>query len=143
MFTRVIIALVALVVAFAILGADTGPAIKTVPPVATSLASGQEMFTSYCAVCHGPDAKGAGPAAAALKVPPADLTRLASKNGGTFPELRVSGLILGDGDGPTAHGSKEMPVWGNPLRLMSYDSGSGVQLRVANLTAYIKTLQAR
>jgi mono/diheme cytochrome c family protein len=37
--------------------------IKHVPITATSPASGQEMYKTYCAVCHGTDAKGNGPAA--------------------------------------------------------------------------------
>jgi mono/diheme cytochrome c family protein len=40
------------------------------------------MFRSYCAVCHGLDAKGSGPAAPALKMEPADLTTLAKENQG-------------------------------------------------------------
>ena len=47
----------------------------------TSAASGKEMFKAYCASCHGEDAKGDGPAAAALKQPPADLTALAKATG--------------------------------------------------------------
>ena len=47
----------------------------TVP--ATSPASGQEMFMSYCAPCHGKEGKGNGPAAGALKISPIDLTALA------------------------------------------------------------------
>ena len=43
----------------------------TVKP--TSPASGQEMYKAYCAVCHGTDGKGGGPAASALKVPPPTL----------------------------------------------------------------------
>ena len=50
--------------------------IKHVPIKSTSPASGQEMYTAYCAVCHGTDGKGKGPALEALKVPPTDLTTL-------------------------------------------------------------------
>ena len=35
-----------------------GAVIKHVPVSATSAASGKEMFTSYCAACHGTDGKG-------------------------------------------------------------------------------------
>jgi mono/diheme cytochrome c family protein len=34
--------------------------------------SGQGIFNSHCAMCHGTDGKGNGPAAAALNPPPAD-----------------------------------------------------------------------
>jgi mono/diheme cytochrome c family protein len=143
MFTRIIVALVALVVAFAILGADTQPVVKKVQPSQTSPASGKEMFNMYCVACHGKDAKGGGPAAAAMKVPPSDLTQLSARNGGKYPELRVYGVIHGDADAPTAHGSKDMPVWGSVFQSMSHDNGAGMQMRVANLTAYIKTLQVK
>jgi mono/diheme cytochrome c family protein len=140
MLTRVIIALFTLVVAFAILGADQ-PKIKRVPPSATSPASGKQMFESYCAACHGKDGKGGGPAVAALKVPPPDLTTMNARNGGKFPELKVFGLIHGDVEMPAAHGSKDMPVWGTVFQSMSHDNGASTQMRLANLTAYIKSLQ--
>ena len=101
------------------------------------------MFDTYCGVCHGPDAKGTGPAATALKTPPADLTQLAVRNGGKFPELRVVGAILGDSERPVAHGSKDMPVWGPVFRSLNRDAGASTQMRVANLTAYIRSLQAK
>ncbi len=142
MFTRIIIALVALVVGFAILGADTQPVVKRVPVSRTSPASGKDMFVSYCAACHGRDGKGDGPAAAALKVPPANLTALSAKAGGKFPELRVYSTIHGDVEMP-AHGAKDMPVWGSIFQAMSKDNGAGAQMRVANLTAYIKSIQAK
>ncbi len=141
MLTRVIIGLFALVVAFAILGADQ-PTIKKIPPSPTSPASGKDMFNTYCAVCHGKDAKGGGPAVAALKMPPPDLTTLTVRNDNKFPELRVYGTIHGDVE-VTAHGSKDMPVWGSVFQSMSRDNGAGTQMRIANLTAYIKSLQAK
>ena len=59
------------------------------PVKPTSPASAQEMYTAYCAVCHGKDGKGNGPAAEALKVPPPDLTILARKNENNYPYDRV------------------------------------------------------
>ncbi len=141
MFTRIIIALFTLVVAFAILGADQ-PTIKKVTPRQTSPVSGADMFTSYCAVCHGRDLKGGGPAVAALKMPPPDLTTLSARNNSKFPELRVYQAIRGDLEMP-AHGSKDMPVWGIVFSSMSHDNGAGQQMRLANLTGYIKSLQAK
>jgi mono/diheme cytochrome c family protein len=116
--------------------------IKHVPVKATSAASGQEMYTSYCAVCHGTDGKGAGPAAEALKVPPTDLSTLAKKNGGKYPSLKVAGSIRGESATP-AHGTAEMPVWGHLFRSMSGGHEAEVQQRVANLTGYIEGLQAK
>jgi mono/diheme cytochrome c family protein len=108
----------------------------------TSPVSGKEMYTAYCAVCHGTDGKGAGPAASALKTPPADLTLLSKNNGGKYPALKVTSAIRGTNDLP-AHGSKDMPVWGELFWNLSHGHESQVQQRVANLTHYIETLQAK
>lgn len=116
--------------------------IKHVPIRPTSAASGQEMYTTYCAVCHGKDAKGNGPAAEALKVPPPDLTVLAKKDGGKYPAMRVSAIIRGEAALP-AHGTKEMPVWGSLFWHMSQGHESEVQQRVANLNGYIEGLQVK
>jgi mono/diheme cytochrome c family protein len=116
--------------------------IKRAPARPTSAASGKEMFASYCAVCHGRDGKGGGPAAAALKVPPADLTVLSQKNGGKFPSLHVASVLGGEADLP-AHGNKEMPVWGPLFWVMSQGNAGEVQQRIANLTKFIESLQAK
>jgi len=77
--------------------------------------SGATLYRDYCASCHGLDARGGGPAAAALLMRPTDLTTLAAKYKGKFPSRRVEQL-LGGGDGIPAHGGKQMPVWGPGLR---------------------------
>jgi len=69
---------------FALCAAAQEKQVKHVPIQRTSPASAKEMFMTYCAVCHGKDAKGDGPAARALNKQPADLTRLAAKNGGNL-----------------------------------------------------------
>jgi mono/diheme cytochrome c family protein len=116
--------------------------IKHVPIKQTSPASGQEMYKAYCAVCHGTDGKGNGPAAQALKTPPSDLTTLAGKNGGKYPGLKVSAIIRGEDTVP-AHGSKEMPIWGNLFWELSAGHPSEVQQRVANLNQYLESLQKK
>jgi mono/diheme cytochrome c family protein len=108
----------------------------------TNAASGQEMYTSYCAACHGADGTGNGPAAPALKVPSTDLTTLAQKNGGTYRGLQVSTVLRGDADLP-AHGHKDMPVWGRLFRSMSQGRDSEVQQRIANLNQYVESLQKK
>src|SRR5690349_4281934 len=95
----------------------------------TSPASGKEMFKAYCAPWHGEGAKGDAPAASALKTPPADLTALAKKNGGKFPSDRVSSILRGQAT-VTAHGNREMPVWGPVFWRMGQGHESEVQQRV-------------
>lgn len=47
-----------------------------VSPTPQSLASGRELFARHCAVCHGQDGKGDGPAAAAMDPRPANFLEL-------------------------------------------------------------------
>ena len=84
----------------------------------TSPISGALIFKQYCAVCHGPGGKGDGPVAIALKVPPPDLTALAQRHDGKFPDDYVSN-VLRNGVKAPAHGSGEMPVWGPLFETMS------------------------
>ncbi len=116
--------------------------IKHVPIKETSPVSGKDMYMAYCAVCHGTDGKGGGPAASALKVPPTDLALLSKNNGGKYPALKVESSIRGESALP-AHGSKEMPVWGSLFFNMSGGHETEVQQRVANLTKYIESLQVK
>jgi mono/diheme cytochrome c family protein len=116
--------------------------IKHVPMKSTSAASGKDMFANYCASCHGADGKGNGPAAAALKTLPANLTVLSQKNGGNYPAMRIASILRGDAE-LSAHGSKEMPVWGPLFRSVSGGHESEVQQRISNLTTYIETLQVK
>ncbi|HYU45968.1 MAG TPA: cytochrome c [Terriglobales bacterium] len=108
----------------------------------TSPASGKEMFLSYCASCHGKDAKGNGPAAAALKSLPADLTTLAKRNGEKYPLDRVTSVLRGQAT-VVPHGDQEMPVWGPVFWRMSQGHEVEVQQRIANLNKYIESLQAK
>lgn len=104
--------------------------------------SGKEMFNQYCAVCHGSGGKGDGPAANALKKRPADLTQLARKNNGAFPDLHVMNYITGE-EAVAAHGSRDMPMWGQIFGTMNPNSDSVPKVRVRVLTEYIKAFQAQ
>ena len=114
--------------------------VKRVSVEPTSATSGREMFRTYCATCHGPDGKGDGPAASALKKTPADLTQLARKHNGKFPDAYVAAKLKSV-DEPV-HGSTEMPVWGPLLSSVSRNPGEA-QLRINNLVAYIESIQAK
>lgn len=103
--------------------------------------SGLDMYRSHCAVCHGIDGKGHGPAAPALTQTLPDLTLLSKKNGEEFPRFRVSNVILGDAV-IVAHGSRDMPMWGDVFRDLKRDEAI-VKLRVHNLTQYIASLQEK
>lgn len=114
--------------------------VKKVPVTPTRADSGVTMFKTYCASCHGMDGKGNGPAADALKMPPANLTLLKQKNGGKFPGGKVSQIIDGENE-VRAHGTSEMPLWGPVFRSMDPSNLPVVKLRIANLTKYIESIQ--
>ncbi len=122
-------------------GDQTTKTIKRVNARPTATLNGVDLFKEYCAVCHGNDAKGDGPAADALKKRPADLTQLARKNGGTFPELHVMNFIKGQ-DVVAAHGSRDMPIWGSIFSQMSSNPDL-VQVRTYALLKYIEEMQAK
>jgi len=113
---------------------------KKIPVTSTRADSAVEMFKTYCASCHGVDGKGHGPAAEALKFPPADLTALKQKNGGKFPAGRVTRVIEG-ADVIPAHGSTDMPTWGPIFHSLDPSNAALTKLRIANLTKYIESMQ--
>lgn len=117
--------------------------VRTTPIRGSLPFSGQELYTELCAACHGADGRGGGPAAAALKMMPADLTQLAKQAGGKFPSLAVRRYIEG-ADEVSAHGSREMPIWGQAFRSLSVDNPQAqVDLRVGNLTKFIEGIQEK
>jgi mono/diheme cytochrome c family protein len=123
-------------------GSEPPKTLKVVPAHASTAITGQALFHEYCAVCHGTTAKGDGPAAAALKTKAADLTQISARNGGKYPEIRVQNVIVGDADATMAHGSKDMPIWGNIFHHMG-SSSDMANVRVYNLVKYIEELQAK
>ena len=105
--------------------------------------SGKMMYKQYCAVCHGIEAKGDGPASSMLKVPPADLTTLAKRQGGKFPYEYVSD-VLRFGPGPTIlHGTADMPMWGPIFQFLDKYNENIVQQRIKNLCDYLASLQEK
>jgi mono/diheme cytochrome c family protein len=116
------------------------PSIKLAPCEPIPSVDGKDSFMAYCAVCHGADAKGGGPAAAALSTKVPDLTTLAQRQGGKFNPLAVQDAIAGTSKVPAAHGSSTMPIWGPAFRTAEVDRARAM-LRVQNLAEYIRSLQ--
>jgi mono/diheme cytochrome c family protein len=163
---KILAALIATLIP-ALVAGQTAQSQRT-PGKRASTERGKALFSEYCASCHGISGKGDGPAAPALKIPPANLTTLAARNKGQFPSLRVMQAIKA-GPSVPAHGSQVMPVWGpiflqgdspdtagqapsqNPAGLAEESGQQGrhgataaeVQLLIYNLTEYIGTLQVK
>lgn len=97
-------ALFAVSVAVAIYYADLLQAAFAPNPVPSSVQAikrGGELFSQYCAVCHGTGGRGDGPAAVSLLKRPEDLTRIAPPP--YFPDGVVAYRI--------ANGEDGMPAW--------------------------------
>jgi mono/diheme cytochrome c family protein len=124
-------------------GQQAGPETKSAGPSKNEPVSGKQLYVSYCAMCHGTDATGGGPFSTQLKVWPPDLTQLANKNNGTYPVMRVSEMIDGEFGKASAHGSREMPIWGPVFRAMAHGHNDSAQLRISNVVKYLESLQKK
>ncbi len=105
---------------------------------------GEKYFLRYCASCHGTNGTGDGPVAKSLTKPPANLRLLSEKFGSPLPVARLANLIDGR-DAVRAHGSAEMPVWGE--RLYATGEGErgelGIGEVIGKIVAYLDTIQDR
>ena len=104
---------------------------------------GREYFVRYCSSCHGLDGQGNGPVANSLRTQPSDLTRIADRRGGEFPDAEIAAFIDGRTVVP-AHGTREMPVWGK--RFSKELGGDSIaeemtRGRLDVLVAYLKSIQ--
>jgi mono/diheme cytochrome c family protein len=102
---------------------------------------GPDLFHAYCSPCHGTDGTGNGPVAPALNTKVPDLTTLAKRHGGVFPSEHVRKVISGD-DAVLAHGSREMPIWGEIFHQVERDRDYG-HVRLTNVTKYVESIQVK
>jgi mono/diheme cytochrome c family protein len=103
--------------------------------------TGAELYQKNCAGCHGNDLRGGGSAPYPFRPAP-DLTGLARRHGGKFPDAYVTD-VLRDGVVLPAHGPAEMPTWGSDFREENGLNSAQVRQRIAELTSYIKSVQAK
>lgn len=109
-----------------------------------SVVDGNTTYQKYCANCHGVKGHGDGEIAATLMSRPTNLTQLAAKEKGVYPEERVRETIDGRVQ-VAAHGTREMPVWGNDFIWPEEDTPARraqVEQRIGDLVAFIQSLQA-
>ena len=129
--------LMALVLGGIFVAASIQAAEKVDPRV---LGAGRAAYLSYCASCHGNAGTGDGPVAESLKTTPPDLTRLTDAKG-DFEEARVWTSIDGS-HAASAHGSREMPVWGKALAKQGRRRGEAwAQAEIWTLIEYLKSIQ--
>ena len=108
----------------------------------------EALYRASCAPCHGMTGSGDGPVAEVLlsEVPP--LNTLLKRHDGLFPSDYVHEIIDGRRT-LSAHGSREMPVWG--LRYggappAGTDTSSAAaegwaRQKIQSLVAYIRSIQ--
>ncbi|MEO1538056.1 MAG: cytochrome c [Pseudomonadota bacterium] len=107
--------------------------------------AGAGVFFTFCAGCHGEDARGNGPMSDLLTVEPPDLTAIAASNAGVFPVFDVVRQI--DGRDPMmAHGG-EMPLFGAifdfPDGSMKSETGQPIITAqpIADVAAWLESVQ--
>ncbi len=110
--------------------------------VSDPIARGRLAYESYCMSCHGTEAKGDGPVADLLTVSPPDLTLLSKQNNNAYPATLVYNQIDGRAD-TKAHGTREMPLWGN---IWSEKDGmpqsdEQTDIQISELVEYIRSIQ--
>lgn len=113
-------------------------------PQVSPQTSARNDFAALCVDCHGADGTGGGAASSGMDTKPADLTRVAARNGGEFPRLQVMGHIYGFTPGRSA---SPMPEFGDLLEgpTIPYDAGDGIKTptpaRLVALMEYVKSIQ--
>ena len=108
-------------------------------------AAGRAEYLQYCASCHGAAGKGDGPLVEDLVAKPSDLTRIAQRRGGTFPEPMIAEIVDGRRR-MRGHGPGNMPVWGKRFdREVPYGEAGDIAVRgrVALLIEYLRSIQVK
>lgn len=142
MLKRIVVTVMAATLAAGIGYADRSKTTLTIPVNRTAPTDGKQMYTNYCAPCHGADGMGHGAYAPALKAPPTDLTALSRNNRGKFPATHLVNVLQLGSEFP-AHGTAQMPVWGPILGKMNRTNGHERLIRISVLSSYLETLQAK
>lgn len=106
-------------------------------------ATAAHHFRVSCSGCHGREARGDGPVSSFLTVEVPDLTRIAARRGGVFPEEEIFKIVDGQAD-LRSHGPRHMPVWGyeffgdDPDDEVAHRQASDV---VKGLVEYLRSIQ--
>jgi mono/diheme cytochrome c family protein len=105
--------------------------------------SGSSLYRTYCASCHGTEAKGDGPIAEHLRVRPSDLTQISKRHEGKFPTEEMQKIV--DGRQPVrGHGGGDMPVWGDAFKnSIDRSDDAAVRAKVAALVDYLESIQKK
>lgn len=109
-------------------------------PSHAAAAKGAIAYKRYCASCHGATGKGDGSIAAELRTAPTNLTLISKRNGGRFPLERVARQTDGR-DSIRAHGTPDMPAWGEVFGKTRGAEADTVEDAVTQIAHYLWTIQ--
>lgn len=121
---------------------STTPKIKMVPITNHPVDAGKEMYSSYCAPCHGEDGKGYGPAAPALKKAVPDLTSLSARNDGQYPKHLVF-TLLSQHSALHPKVDSDMPDWYRAFASLDRSCPVKSDMRARSIDRHVKTLQLK
>lgn len=110
-------------------------------PAADRLETGAELYTEYCARCHGSDGSGKGELVEFRDGDLPDLRTMARRNNG-FPLDRVIATIDGRAE-LDAHGERFMPAWGEVFRFDEEGGDALAHARILNLVVYLQGIQKK
>ncbi len=128
------------IIALAVLGGCATEVDRSV-----SVERGAQFFATNCAVCHGVDARGYEGSPRDWATPPPDLTLLARRNGGAFPEIETLATVYG----PAYHNRRGsiMPEFGEqdlgPMIVVEVEEGIGTPIpaNLIALSGYLQSIQ--
>jgi mono/diheme cytochrome c family protein len=107
---------------------------------------GHNLYEQFCMDCHGMKGIGDGVLAEDLKVAPADLTTIAARRKGVFPDVEIREIIDGRRR-VRAHGPLNMPLWGKQFGISTASPGGPHEAetrdKINALVDYLKTIQRK
>lgn len=127
-----------------------GPALLTVCLAGASFSTmafaegadiGAGLYADSCAACHGATGHGDGDMSGVMTIKAPDITKLAARNDGAFPMLKVIHVIDGR-TGVRAHGG-QMPVFGRAFSAGTdgYEGVIETRGRILSLAMYLESIQ--
>jgi mono/diheme cytochrome c family protein len=107
---------------------------------------GHNLYEQFCMDCHGMKGQGDGVLAEDLKVAPADLTTIALRRKGVFPDVEIRETIDGRRR-VRAHGPLNMPLWGKQFGIGVASAGGPNEQetrdKISALVDYLKSIQKK
>jgi mono/diheme cytochrome c family protein len=113
-------------------------------PAVNEVQVGLELYYDHCAVCHGVMGRGDGPLTPDLRTPPSDLTLIAARRGGVFPEEEIVEFMDGRRQ-VRGHGPANMPVWGRKFgeSVAGGETAWETRAHFRAIVVWLKTIQVK